>query len=374
MGAFMGRNLRFLCAVLFCAVAGSGMVMAQSKEDQFRTRFAALAAERNIPGMAVGYIQGAGAPVVAVQGVLFKGTTHPVAPDARWHIGSITKSFTATMIMRLVERGVLSLDAPLGDLLPEFRDEMHADWRRVTLNGLLSHSAGLAANFTRAQMMADFGDDLGAARLRLLRAHWGKPLPGTPGKFNYSNMGYVLAGFVAETRTGQPWQALIRDEIATPLGLKSLGFGPPMGKRDPRGHRGWPPFKRAVDPTDRWADNPAWLGPAGTIHLSMADLLEWGRAHLRACRGELPKFLSTGACAQLHRPVAGDYALGWNVMPVAGLDQPVLTHDGSNTMWYASLSISPEADVVMALTMNQASPVVSGRILQDLAKIVLAAD
>ncbi len=370
----MGRNLRFLCAVLFCAVAGSGKVMAQSKEDQFRARFAVLAAERNIPGMAVGYVQGAGAPVVAVQGVLFKGTTQPVVPDARWHIGSITKSFTATMVMRLAERGVLSLDAVLGDLLPEFRDEMHGDWQAITLNGLLSHSAGLAANFTRAQMKADFGDDLRMVRLGLLRAHWGKPLPGKPGKFNYSNMGYVLAGFVAETRTGQPWQALIRDEIATPLGLKSLGFGPPVGRDDPRGHRGWPPFKRAIDPTDRWADNPAWLGPAGTIHLDMSDLLEWGRAHLRACRGELPDFLSTQACERLHRPVVRDYALGWTLMPLPGLDQPILTHDGSNTMWYASLSFSPEADVVMALTMNQASPLVSRRILLDLDKIVLAAD
>jgi D-alanyl-D-alanine carboxypeptidase len=100
-----------------------------------------------------------------------------------------------------------------------------------------------------------------------------------------------------------------------------------------------------------WADNPAIIGPAGTLHLSLADLLAWGRAHLAACRGGRPDLIPAADCRAMQDPVAGPYALGWVVT-----DQPdgtrVVWHNGSNSLWFAMLAMVPARDLVFAYVQN----------------------
>ena len=198
---------------------------------------AALVAETrdrvNAVALGAGW-QGAGDPVIAQAGVTQIGGDTPLAPDAPWHIGSISKGFTATLLMRLAEQGRLDFDAPLAVLLPG--QALHPDWAALTLPQILSHTAGLAPNFSAAVMGADPGPDRSAARHAALAALWGQPLPGRPGRHVYSNLGYVLAGHIAETVTGQSWESLILQELAQPLGLTTLGFRRPTG----RGRAGGP--------------------------------------------------------------------------------------------------------------------------------------
>lgn len=268
-----------------------------------------------------------------------------VSVESRWHIGSLTKSMTSAMILRLHDEGVLDIDAPVGDLLPAFQAEMHTDWQSIRLSGLLSHTAGLPANARRDGLP----EDPSKARLALMRQLWSEPLKNADPSFEYSNTGYVLAGLVAEQVTGKSWEELIRAEIASPLGLATLGFGAPDGVEDAWGHRRLLGFSWPVNPAGT-ADNPAWMGPAGTVHLSLSDLMHWGAAHLNQCTGVNPSFLSKESCARLVTPVKDSYALGWVILPRD--DGDVLFHNGSNTMWSAMLFVSDARQSVLAMVMN----------------------
>lgn len=344
--------------------------MAQVNDTAFRKAFDRIATGFR-GAVTAGYADGAGAPVVLVHGPRQRGGATPVPPGAAWHIGSITKTMTAVLLMRLAEQGVLEFDAPLSELLPGA--ELHPDWQALTLTQILSHTAGLPPNATRAQMQAAYGDDLTAARQAILSAHWGQPLPGKPGRYRYSNLGFILAGYIAEEQTGRPWQELILTEIAAPLGLRSVGFGAPDGPGDPRGTRGLL-RPRPVAPEAPYSDNPAWLGPAGTVHMSLEDLLRWGQANMQACRGERPAFLSAQGCQRLHQPVSRTYGLGWEnaALKLQGEDLSVQGHSGSNTLWITHLFYAPERDLVLALSMNEARMIRSQRDLVRLARALLS--
>ncbi len=293
--------------------------------------------------------------VIMTAGPTTKNGTLAVAQDAPWHIGSISKSFTATLIMRLVERGVLTLDAPIETYLAKYREEMHVDWQTVTLRQLLSHTAGLRANAPVAALRQTQTDDPHQDRYRVLSQMWRAPGKSPSGRFAYSNIGYVLAGFIAEEITGKTWEEMILAEIAGPLGLETLGFGAPQELDAARGHRSLLGFKRAVAPNSPSADNPRWMGPAGTLHLSMADLITWGQVHLRACKGLTPDFLSQTSCQTMQTAGAGDYGLGW-VIDVSDSSEPVIWHNGSNTMWYAVLVLLPDENTAIAAVTNVYAP------------------
>ncbi|MEM8541162.1 MAG: serine hydrolase domain-containing protein [Pseudomonadota bacterium] len=305
--------------------------------------------------IAAAYIAENTAPIIMTAGPTVKNGAIDVAPDARWHIGSISKSFTATLIMRLVDRGVLELEAPIETYLPEYRNNMHAEWRTATLRQLLSHTAGVAANPPRSSLKATFAFKPYEGRRKVLADFWGSPLASRPSTFTYSNIGYVLAGFIAEEVTGETWEDLIISEIAEPLGLTSLGFGAPQEIDAPRGHRSIFGFKSAVEPGVLGSDNAPWMGPAGTIHLSMADLVEWGHVHIRACNGLMPDFLAQQSCVLMQTPIERDYGLGW-VVPENGKAGTTVWHNGSNSMWYAILTLFPDKNTAIAVATNVFDP------------------
>src|SRR5262249_59662437 len=147
-----------------------------------------------------------------------------------WHLGSITKSMTATLVARLVEDGALRWDDTVGELLGRVAPDMSKAYRPATFRHLLSHRAGLQANIEIADLLKfsrdteDAGEDRKAyARLALAQVPKG-PMETT---FEYSNSGYVLAGAMIEARLGSSWEVLIRSKLFEPLGLASAGFGAP---------------------------------------------------------------------------------------------------------------------------------------------------
>ncbi|WP_217358760.1 serine hydrolase [Thalassococcus sp. S3] len=308
------------------------------------------------PHFALGcaFADASGHMTVLAKGPRRKGGDARVATDAHWHIGSITKSVTATLVMKLVERGLLDLDTPIEEVLTQDAGQMHADWRDCTLRHLLSHSAGIQANPSRRQLLAKSSGDLTRDRREVLASFWTQPMRGKPGTFTYSNLGYMLAGLATEEVTGQAWSALVKSEIAEPLGLTSLGFGAPTGAGDPWGHSSILGFKRAVDPMgDGVTDNPPWLGPAGTLHSALPDLLSWGQMHLRAASGqEIEGFISPESARIMQAEILESYGLGWVIQSGNETIGPTVWHNGSNTMWYALLILSPVHDLTLALTTN----------------------
>ncbi len=299
------------------------------------------------------YVMNDDDPVVMTAGPTRKDGSIMVANDARWHLGSIGKSFTATLIMRLVQQGLLDLDAPIATHLPAYRDTMHPDWQAATLRRLLSHTSGIPPNASRLMMLRTWDEAPYAGRRAILSAMWDKPLRRNAGDFRYSNLGYVMAGVIAEEVTQSSWEDLILSEIAAPLGLTSLGFGPPTQAEAPWGHGSLLGLglKRPADPANIRSDNPRWMGPAGTIHLNMAELAKWGQVHIQACQGRLPNFLTQANCQTMQTPVSENYGLGW-VIQTAENGERLIWHNGSNTKWYAELAVFPEQEIVVAAATN----------------------
>ncbi|MEK6261496.1 MAG: serine hydrolase domain-containing protein, partial [Planctomycetota bacterium] len=240
----------------------------------------------------------------------------------------------------------LRWDLTLGEAFAKDVERIHADLRGVTLEQLLSHRAGLAANpppSVLRKMLAS-GESRVARELLLSDGILEKAPDHKPGtKFLYSNLGFMLAGLMAERATDKDWEVLMREELFEPLGMKSAGFGPPGSAKEidqPRGHG----FFGNQLPPGPMTDNPRGLGPAGTVHCSLEDWSKFVALHLQAARGE-SRLLKRESFEKLHTPLGNDkdeYALGWVVAKRPWADGRVLMHNGSNTYWYVVTWIAPK--------------------------------
>lgn len=265
------------------------------------------------------------------------GSGVPVTNNDLWHVGSITKSMTATLVARLVEHGAVHWDDTVGDTLGAIAPDMRAEYRAITFRHLLSHRSGLPGNLPMNDLLrfSRVNGDPREERKVYARKALAMAPKGAPGAvFEYANNGYVVAGAMLEARLGAPWETLIRTHVFAPLAMTSAGFGAPgvAGRHDqPAGHsKAILGARRDSHPVGTGlTDNPVVIGPAGTVHASCADMLRYLDAH----RDGAP-FLKPDSWRTLHtQPFGGDYAMGWVVRP-----DGALWHNGSNTLWYAEAS------------------------------------
>ncbi|MFZ4572809.1 MAG: serine hydrolase domain-containing protein [Phycisphaerales bacterium] len=289
-----------------------------------------------------------------VCGVRSLGDPTPAELTDLWHLGSCSKAMTATLIATMVDRGELSWDDKLPDLLPEFATEIDAGYSEVPLRQLLTMTAGVPTDLSPDGLWDRLWKHKGtptSARAVLTRSVLAKPPVHTPGsKSLYSNASFAIAGHIAEVRAGVAFEQLITDRLFTPLGITTAGFGAPgaAGRVDqPRGHDS---HDKPKSPGPE-SDNPEAITPAGRVHMSMDDWAKFLMLHLR--ESDVPP-VSTKSMAELHRPSLNSYAMGWAVAerPWGGT---VLTHSGSNTMWFCVTWLSPGKKFGVAVATNTAS-------------------
>jgi CubicO group peptidase (beta-lactamase class C family) len=330
---------------------------------------AALRTQAVAPAMAAVWCARGATPTVLTDGVRSVGSDTPVGPDERWHLGSITKSMTATLAAICVEAGEIGWDTPLQAVLGDKLAKMRPAYGAATLMHLLSHRAGVVANIglfdtpqfdrTPADPVAD---RLAYADIALAKA----PVTALGASQTYSNAGYTVAAAMLEARSGKPWEVLMRERLFEPLGMTTAGFGAPDPAANPVGHLRRGQGLRPMPPTGSdLSDNVPAIGPAGRVHLSLADLARYLRAH--ADRASL---LKPGSWDRLHAPAFGDdYALGWVVRP-----DGTRWHNGSNTMWYAEAAFDPVSGNVAAACCNSGDLRAVGRpVAQALAGALVAA-
>ena len=279
-----------------------------------------------------------------------------VTVDDKWHLGSITKSMTSTVLAKLVERGELSWESPLPDLLPEMAADFDASWNTVTLHHLLTHSAGLPANFSFGVQFVwpDNRENLHEERRAALSSILAQPAASEPGaRHVYSNVSYTLAGFIAAEQRNMTWEDLIEQELFVPLKLKSAGFGPPKGKDpfdQPWGHQRALFMRYPMNP-EQHADNSPVMGPAGIVHMSMSDLATFGWEHLRG-ETSATDLLKQETWQKLHAPVIDDYGYGWVNGHRELRGGRTLWHSGSNRSWYSLLTLVPSKNAVLVIVTN----------------------
>ncbi len=328
---------------------------AEDMQERLTTLVPKIRQEKKLIGLAAMIMVDGQVIAQAADGERKKKSGIAVETKDRWHLGSITKSITATMIARLVERNQIDWKTTVGDCFPA-ADQIHAEYQAVTLDQLLTHTAGTPANFpikVQFQRPEEGEKRMRARRTAVLEVLRKKPKHPPGEKYSYSNVGFTVAGAMAEAKTGQPWEDLVRQEIFTPLNLRQAGFGSPKSEGDtlsqPRGHQKLGPFKRAVGETE---DNTPIIGPAGTVHMALADLCIYGNEHLLGELGE-GQLLTAASYQRLHSPQLQDYAYGWVVPEETDwVKGRLIWHNGSNTMWYAMLFLLPDQHTVIAIASN----------------------
>jgi len=252
--------------------------------------------ERHVPGAAVGLLVN-GQELALGQGITSVDNPLPVDAATLFQIGSITKTFTGTAVMRLVERGDLDLDSPVRSYLPELRlsDETVAE--QVTLRHLLTHTAG---------WVGDLFDDTGPgddALARIVAEMASLPQLTPLGQvWSYCNSGFYLVGRVVEVVTEQPFEQAVTDLVLAPLGMAHTFFFPAdvMTYRFVAGHivRGG----RATVARP-WALARS-AAPAGGLISCVGDLLRYARFHLGTGEYGGERLLSPDAMALMQTPLA----------------------------------------------------------------------
>lgn len=218
-------------------------------------------------------------------------TGAPATVDMRQRIGSITKTFTGTVVLQLADQGKLSLDAPIDDYVPNV-----PNGSRITLRELIAMTSGLPNYTDSLQWGADFLRDptAGWSPGRLLADEWAMPTSFAPGSnMEYSNTNFILLGLVIEHVTGKSVGDVICSRLLDPLHLTATTY--PTDATFPSPHMGGYTLPLAVyngaAPTDKWVNatdwNPSSAGAAGAMTSRIDDLLVWGRV-LATGQGVLP--------------------------------------------------------------------------------------
>jgi CubicO group peptidase (beta-lactamase class C family) len=305
-------------------------------------------ASAGMPAFASCILQADG-EIIAATGLRQARGTDTVKLDDPWHIGSDTKAMTAALYAKLVEGGTLNWGATLAELFPKL--QLHADWRSTTIEQVMAHTAGVT-DVGIPWIIARRADKrpMTEQRLDTVRDALGKPRTGKAGAYAYANLDYIILGAAIEQATGKSWEEAIAAELFKPLGMAHVGFGAPKGAA-PRGHRGDAGGRLIPMGDGADADNPAALGPAGTVNLPLAD---WAR-FVRLFIDPKQTFLSADSIKRMITPaVNSKYALGWAIADAPRLGR-VLQHSGSNTMWYCTALLAPEHKVGVLLATNCAT-------------------
>ncbi len=328
-----------------------GAQVARPGDAQLADLLEPLRQRHGLPALGAALVTSRGLGAIAVVGVRKAGTTVPATVDDKWHLGSDTKAMTATMIAMLVRQGKLRWETTLGEALPELvtgRPEL----RSVTLLQLLSHRAGFPANLAWSGLPRT--GDIREQRAAGLKLVAGVKLAAPPGsKFSYSNVGYFLAGCLAERAADESWEALMRRHVFDPLGMKQAGFG---GVGTPGViDQPWPHVAQgmAMPLNGPILDNHPALGPAGTVHASLDDWARFIADLLRGLRGE-PALLPKETYTRLTTPpFGGDYALGWIRVARPWAGGHALNHAGDNTMNHAVAWVAPLRNFAVLIVTNR---------------------
>ncbi len=327
-----------------------------------------------VPAVIGGVLSSDGLLKADVVGIRRRGTSDLATLQDKWHIGSCGKSITAALYAKLVEQGEASWGVPVSELFPDLIDQINPAWANRTIDEVFHCRSGMKANPSLSQMKAGWVDSRPPTEQRtdlvvsaLSRA------PKRRGRFIYSNLGYVVIGAAIDRLAGMPYEQALQIYILEPLGITSLGFGPP-----PKvwGHRPLVQlasvclFKgKPANPVGTRSDNPRVLSSAGTMHITLED---WAKFHLL--------FLMEGG--NLLQPETIKYllevppgrgtpmAMGW--ARVRGLGEIAsFGMQGSNTMWAAAALMDKNQERTSLVVCNDgrsrvvtSSAVLAARLLE----------
>ena len=340
-------------------------VRAQAPSPKFE-EIAALITQKmteyGVPGVAFGILKD-GQLLTRGFGVTNLDDVRPVTPDTIFPIASISKTFTATAVMRLVEQGKLELDAPVQRYLPQFRVQDEAHGRAVTIAHLLTHTPGWEGQLTP--------EDRGAQTLQVFAESFAKlPKLAEPGEiWSYNNAGFNLAGRVIEVLSGQSIQNAFRTLVFEPVGLTRSFTRVEDVATYPLAvaHRGQPGQQTVVRPLSR---SPSVA--AGGVSSTVNDLLAFARFHMGDGTGREGKpVLKKDTLALMRTPrvkkigTDDEMGIGWHLRKVGGVTTAA---HGGTLSHILLLELVPERNLAFTILTNHVD---GWRLIQDVERATL---
>jgi CubicO group peptidase (beta-lactamase class C family) len=317
-----------------------------------------LVAKHKVPGAAVGVLHD-GELTQAAAGVINLDTGVETTTDTLFQIGSISKVWTTTVVMQLVDEGTVSLDEPVRSYLPGFKVADPEVSAAVTLRHLLSHTSGIDGDH-----FEDFGrgDDCIEryvdACATLGQTHkLGETM-------SYCNTGFTIAGRIIEVVTGGQWDAVMRERLFAPLGLTHTNTLPEEALlyRAAVGHLPLAPG----DPPSR---APVWMlpriaGPMGLINSTVADVLAFAKMHMDlGTAADGARILSEASVKAMQEPqvaipdrhtLGSHWGVGWILFDWGG--HKLYGHDGGTIGQSAFLRVAPGSNLAVCLLTNGGEP------------------
>ena len=336
-----------MCAAAAQLPAGATPPTAEALAARVDSVVRADVLPRGFPSVSIAVTRGGRPLLERAWGVANVTTGRKAAPTTTYDIGSIAKQFTAALVLKLVDRGKLSLTDSVGRHLKGLRPE----WNAITIEQLLNHTSGLARDFAQVRSEAD--DVPGEALVAMAARDTLVSKPGTA--YAYANTGYMLLGVLVERVHRKPYGVVLRDEIARPLGLTSLGWCENLARE-----RAATGYVRSSDGTvaPRGAVHASQgLGPAG-ICSTAGDVARWNQA---LHGGRVLSAASYAAMTTTRGAATGKYGFGL-VPRKAPWGAPAIVHDGqvagfsSHNAWFPaeSLSVTLLSNALPRLEANMA--------------------
>jgi CubicO group peptidase (beta-lactamase class C family) len=267
----------------------------------------------------------------------------PNSPATRFNIASMTKQFTASAILLLEDRGKLKTD----NLVKKFLPDAPASWDKITIYHLLTHTSGISDDAAKyipgTPDKLDFND---------------QPLNFQPGeRWAYSNLGYIVLGYLLERISGQTYLEFVEQNIFRPLGMNNSGMFS-FSTVIPRRASGYWPRSNGIENADHF---DARLGfSAGSLYSTTEDLLRWENGLFGG------RLLSPSSLRKMITPFKSDYGCGLYIKRTNG--RLMFEHDGNNIGFNSEMAYYPEERIAVIVLANL-NGTVTGEIARALAAV-----
>ncbi len=339
-------HLKYLLILSACLIASSAFA---TEIEDFSADLVGIVQDANVPAIAAAVVVDGEIVAHGASGIRKIGSTAQVQVDDKFHLGSCTKAMTATLAAIHVNEQLITWDSTVEEIFKGVH--IHDDYKKTTLKQLLSNTGGCPTD-VEGQLWSELWQNKGSTRQQRMQLVVGtlkRPPRYIPGAgHEYSNTGFSIAGAMLERVAKKPYEVLMQEKLFKPLGMSSAGFRAPASRGQidqPYGHNPAP-----VDPEPR-GDNPRCIAPAGAVHCSLADWVKFSQLHMNATQHPL---LNEADLKLLQTTVSKEdyYAMGWGVGYRPWTRSEVLSHLGSNTMFYSSILVVPQEKFALLIATN----------------------
>jgi CubicO group peptidase (beta-lactamase class C family) len=367
----------WIVMLLIAAIPSIGLAQERAMSHQkLDSLLQSCLTKYDLPALGAAIIMGDTLSDIDVVGVRKYGDPTQATINDRWHIGSDTKSMTATLIGKLVETGKLKWTTTIVEVFPELTKKIDSAFRDVPIEMLLCHRSGLKGETLPVGWSYDsvmhLAGDSRAQRLTYIKLMLSEEPDADPGtKYIYSNAGFTVAGAMAERVMNRSYEDLMQENVFRPLGMNDVHFGSmnTPGKLDePWQHVLENGQHIAIDGGPR-SDNPVAITPAGRVNLSLKDWATYAIAHLIGEKSG--GILKPATFKKLHSlPLGEPYGFGWLIVVRDWAKGSALTHDGSNNQNYASIWLAPNLKFGLLIVTNEGGDE-AARAVQSLVEAII---